>query len=223
MSCRAEMPLEQRELLVEGAQALGLVLSDAQCDTLLAFQAMLIKWNRVYNLTAVRKSADMLTHHLLDSLAVVPALVGRVDHLPARLLDVGSGGGLPGVVLAALLPELEVTCVDTVGKKASFVRQVAAELKLANLHAAHARVEDLRLKPFDIITSRAFASLADFTNLTHHLLAANGVWMAMKGKHPAEEIAALPAKWDVFHVEQLMVPGLNAERCLIWIRHAPPL
>jgi len=217
------MPLEQRELLKSGALALGLALTDAQCDTLLAYQAMLIKWNQVYNLTAVRKPADMLTHHLLDSLAVLPALQGRVDHQPARLLDVGSGGGLPGVVLAALLPKLEVTCVDTVGKKASFVRQVAAELKLSNLSAAHARVEDLRLKPFDVITSRAFASLADFTRLTRHLLSTDGVWMAMKGKHPAEEITAMPSEWDVFHVEQLTVPGLNAERCLIWIRHAPPL
>ncbi|MBC7955476.1 MAG: 16S rRNA (guanine(527)-N(7))-methyltransferase RsmG [Cytophagales bacterium] len=217
------MPLEQRELLMSGAQALGLALTDAQCDILLAYQSMLIKWNQVYNLTAVRKPADMLTHHLLDSLAVLPALQGRVDDMPARLLDVGSGGGLPGVVLAALLPKLDVTCVDTVGKKASFVRQVAAELKLRNLGAAHARVEDLRLRPFDVITSRAFASLADFTRLTRHLIATDGVWMAMKGKHPADEIAALASEWDVFHVEQLTVPGLNAERCLIWIRHAPPL
>ncbi len=217
------MPREQRELLAAGAQSLGVSLSEAQCDTLLAYQAMLLKWNQVYNLTAVRKPADMLTHHLLDSLAVLPSLLHHLGTRPARLLDVGSGGGLPGVVLAIMLPDLDVTCVDTVGKKASFVRQVAAELKLRNLNAAHARVEDLRLKPFDVITSRAFASLDDFTRLTRHLLAGEGVWLAMKGKTPADEIAALPPEWDVFHVEQLAVPGLDAERCLVWIRRALPL
>jgi 16S rRNA (guanine527-N7)-methyltransferase len=217
------MPREQRELLAAGAQSLGVGLSESQCDTLLAYQAMLLKWNQVYNLTAVRKPADMLTHHLLDSLAVLPALQRRLGQRPARLLDVGSGGGLPGVVLAIMLPELDVTCVDTVGKKASFVRQVAAELKLANLSAAHARVEDLRVKPFDVITSRAFASLADFTRLTRHMLADAGAWMAMKGKTPSDEIAALPPEWHVFHVEQLTVPGLDAERCLVWIQRASPL
>jgi 16S rRNA (guanine527-N7)-methyltransferase len=216
------MPLEQRELLTAGAQALGLSLSEPQCDALLAYQALLTKWNQVYNLTAVRKPAEMLTHHLLDSLAVLPPLQRHLAARPARLLDVGSGGGLPGVVLAIMLPELDVTCVDTVGKKASFIRQVAAELTLRNLSAAHARVEDLRLKPFDVITSRAFASLPDFTRLTKHLLSTGGVWMAMKGKVPADEIEGLPSEWDVFHVEQLAVPGLNAERCLLWIRHALP-
>lgn len=216
------MPLEQRELLAAGARALGLSVSDEQCDALLAYQAMLIKWNQVYNLTAVRKPADMLTHHLLDSLSVLVPLQRHLVGRPARMLDVGSGGGLPGVVLAIMLPELDVTCVDTVGKKASFIRQVAAELKLRNLSAAHARVEDLHLKAFDVITSRAFASLADFTRLTQHLLSGGGVWMAMKGKNPADEIAALPSEWDVFHVEQLAVPGLNADRCLLWIRHAQP-
>ncbi len=215
------MPPEQHELLAQGAQALGLSLSDAQCDTLLAYQALLAKWNQVYNLTAVRKPADMLTHHLLDSLSVLPPLRRHLAGKPARLLDVGSGGGLPGVVLAALLPGADVTCVDTVGKKASFIRQAAAELKLPNLSAAHARVEDLRLKPFDVITSRAFASLADFTRLTKHLVSTDGVWMAMKGKMPVDEIAALPSEWGVFHVEQLTVPGLNAERCLLWIRRTP--
>ena len=216
------MPREQQEALALGARSLGLTLSEVQCDTLLAYQAMLTKWNQVYNLTAVRKPADMLTHHLLDSLAVLPPLQRYLAGRSARVLDVGSGGGLPGAVLAALLPDADVTCVDTVGKKASFIRQVAAELKLRNLSAAHARVEDLRLKPFDVITSRAFASLADFVRLTHHLLAMDGSWMAMKGKTPVEEIAALPREWDVFHVEQLAVPGLEAERCLVWVRHAHP-
>ncbi|MEO8155334.1 MAG: 16S rRNA (guanine(527)-N(7))-methyltransferase RsmG [Rhizobacter sp.] len=214
------MPLEQQEALKLGARSLGLTLSEAQCDTLLAYQAMLLKWNLVYNLTAVRKPADMLTHHLLDSLAVLPPLRRHLAGRSARMLDVGSGGGLPGVVLAVLLPELEMICVDAVGKKASFVRQVAGELKLRNLSAAHARVEDLQLKPVDVITSRAFASLADFIRLTEHLLVTDGAWMAMKGKAPTEEIAALPSELNVFHVEQLTVPGLDAERCLVWIRRA---
>jgi 16S rRNA (guanine527-N7)-methyltransferase len=217
------MPLEQWEVLKQGAEALGLSPSDGQCDALLAYQAMLIKWNQVYNLTAVRQPEDMLTHHLLDSLAVLPPLERHLANRPARLLDVGSGGGLPGAVLAIMLPALRVTCVDTVGKKASFVRQVAGDLKLPNLSAEHARVESLRSQPFDVITSRAFASLSDFTRLTGHLMSAEGAWMAMKGKPPTDEIAALPSESHVFHVEQLVVPGLNAERCLVWIHKGNPL
>jgi 16S rRNA (guanine527-N7)-methyltransferase len=213
----------QREALLKGAQALGVPLSDAQCQALLDYLMLLQKWNEVYNLTAVRRPAEMLTHHLLDSLAVLPPLRRHLAGRAARILDVGSGGGLPGVVLAILEPHLEVTCVDTVGKKAIFIRQVGVELKLPNLGAVHARVEDLRLPPFYVVTSRAFASLADFTRLTRHLVGEQGVWMAMKGKMPSDEIAALPAEWSVFHVEQLTVPGLNAERCLVWLHRAPPL
>lgn len=213
----------QRDALLKGAKALGVSLSDAQCQALLDYLALLQKWNEVYNLTAVRRPAEMLTHHLLDSLAVLPPLRRHLAGRAARILDVGSGGGLPGVVLAILEPELEVTCVDTVGKKAIFIRQVGVELKLPNLGAVHARVEDLRLPPFDVITSRAFASLTDFIRLTRQLVRESGVWMAMKGKQPEDEIAALPADWSVFHVEQLTVPGLNAERCLVWARKAPPL
>jgi 16S rRNA (guanine527-N7)-methyltransferase len=215
------MLLEQRDALLRGADSLGVALSEAQCEGLLGYLALLQKWNAVYNLTAVRQPAEMLTHHLLDSLAALPPLRRHLADRGARVLDVGSGGGLPGVVFAILEPQLEVTCVDSVGKKATFVRQVRAELKLPNLHAVHARVEDLRLPPFDVVTSRAFASLADFTRLTRHLLAEQGVWMAMKGRQPDEEIAALPSGLDVFHVEQLHVPGLNAERCLVWTRKAP--
>ena len=216
------MPPDQRELLEHGAQSLGVNLSEAQGDALLAYQALLLKWNQVYNLTAVRNPLDMLTHHLLDSLSMLPPLRRHLAGRASRLLDVGSGGGLPGVVLAIMQPELDVTCVDTVGKKASFVRQAAAELRLRNLSAAHARVEDLRLKPFDVITSRAFASLADFTHLTRHLLSTDGVWMAMKGRVPVDEVAELPSECDVFHVEQLTVPGLDAERCLLWVRRTLP-
>ncbi len=217
------MPRELRDALTDGAAALGLALTDAQTQALLDYLALLQKWNGVYNLTAVRRPGEMLTHHLLDSLAVVAPLRRHLAGRATRVLDVGSGGGLPGVVLAILEPALDVTCVDAVGKKASFVRQVSAELRLPQLGAVHARVEDLRLPPFDVITSRAFASLADFTRLTRHLLAKEGAWMAMKGKLPKDEMEALPADWRVFHVEQLHVPGLNAERCLIWIQRAPPL
>jgi 16S rRNA (guanine527-N7)-methyltransferase len=163
----------------------------------------------------------MLVQHLLDSLAVLGPLdrwLAEAGVGAPRLLDVGSGGGLPGVVIAVLRPAVAVTCVDTVGKKATFVRQVAAELRLPNLQARHARVEDLAEPPFDVITARAFASLDDLVALTRSLLAPGGCWMAMKGQHPIAEIAALPANVELFHVEQLAVPGLDAERCLIWMR-----
>ena len=205
------------------SEALGLGISDAQGELLMRFMALLQRWNGTYNLTAVRDPAQMQTQHLADCLTVVPALRRHREATGAkRLLDVGSGGGLPGVVLAVLEDSLSVYCVDTVGKKAAFVRQVAAELGLRNLHAEHARVEQLKLPPFDIVTSRAFASLADFTALTRQHLAPGAVWMAMKGKRPDEEVATLPADIDVFHVEPLLVPGLDAERCLVWMRLNPP-
>jgi 16S rRNA (guanine527-N7)-methyltransferase len=139
----------------------------------------------------------------------------------ARILDVGSGAGLPGVVLSLMRPNWVVHCVDAVAKKASFVRQVAVELRLKNLHAEHARVEALRLPAFDVVVSRAFASLADFTAWSRGQLAPGGVWLAMKGRLPEEEIAALPSWVSVFHVEQLQVPGLDAQRCLVWMRPSP--
>lgn len=182
------------------------------------YLALLAKWNRAYNLTAVRDPAEMRLQHLADCLAVVEPLRQRVGDGPRRLLDVGSGGGLPGVVLALSEPAWDVTCVDAVGKKASFVRQVAAELALPNLHARHARVEALKEAPFDVVTSRAFASLADFVRWTRPLLAAKGLWMAMKGKRPESELAALPADVEVVDVEPVSVPGLDAERCLVWMR-----
>jgi 16S rRNA (guanine527-N7)-methyltransferase len=132
------------------------------------------------------------------------------------VLDVGSGGGLPGVVLAICRPELDVTCVDAVAKKAAFIQQVAGALALGRLHGVHARVETLS-QTWPVITSRAFASLADFTLWSESALAADGVWLAMKGKHPDQELAELPAKVRVFHVEPLQVPGLDARRCLVWM------
>ncbi|RZI81178.1 MAG: 16S rRNA (guanine(527)-N(7))-methyltransferase RsmG [Rubrivivax sp.] len=193
-------------------------LTDAQIDQLLAYVSMMGQWGKTYNLTAVRNPADMLRLHLLDSLVVRAPLWRHLQGKGASILDVGSGGGLPGVVLAITMPQLEVTCVDAVAKKAAFVRQVAAELRLPNLRAEHSRVEDLKPKPWQVITSRAFASLVDFVTLTQHLRAPDGVWMAMKGKHPGDEIDALPPELAVFHVEQLKVPDLDAERCLVWMR-----
>jgi len=207
-----------RAPLAGAAQTLGLNLSDAQLDQLLAYLALIQKWNKVYNLTAVRDPVAMLTQHLVDSLSLLPALRRHAAGRPLRLMDVGSGGGLPGVVVAICNPDIDVTCVDAVGKKATFIKQVAAELGLRNLHGEHSRVEELKVPPFDLITSRAFASLLDFTTLTRQHLKPSAIWLAMKGQHPTEELAALPSDLDVFHVEQLEVPGLDAQRCLIWIK-----
>lgn len=210
---------------------LGLGPASVPVDRLLAYLDLLQRWNATYNLTAVRDPQQMLTQHLADCLAVVGPMsrqfgtAARRDGDPSpalRVLDVGSGGGLPGIVLAAMFPRWQVICVDTVGKKAAFIRQAAVELGLRNLSAEHARVEALRAPPFDVITSRAFSSLVDFTRLTGQLLAPQGIWMAMKGKVPQDELSALPPEIQVFHVEPIVVPGLNAERCLVWMRPAGP-
>lgn len=205
--------------LEAAASQLQIVLPCGGAAQLLAFVDLLRRWNSTYNLTALRDPDEMLVQHLFDCLAVVGPLVRELPKGPARLLDVGSGGGLPGVVLAMLVPELDVTCVDAVGKKAAFVRQAGVELGLRNLHAEHGRVETLRAAtPFDVVSSRAFASLADFTRLTRRHVGESSIWMAMKGKRPDDEIAALPADVEVFHVEPLTVPELDAERCLVWLR-----
>ena len=206
--------------LREGLSELGLQLDDAQVGKLLQYLALLQKWNKVYNLTSVRDPAEMLTHHLLDSLAVVGPLLRQTGDRSLRLLDVGSGAGLPGVVIAICCPQFQVDCVDTVAKKAAFIQQAAATLQLPNLRGVHARVESLA-GPYDVIASRAFASLADFVTWSSAALAPRGLWLAMKGKHPEPEIETLPKASIVFHVEQLTVPRLAAERCLIWLRRAP--
>ncbi len=203
-----------------GLAALRLQASENIAAKLLQHLDLLHKWNRAYNLSAVRDPQQMLPQHLLDCLAAVPALDRHLGPRSARILDVGSGAGLPGVVWALMRPQWSVVCVDTVAKKVSFVRQVIAELGLKNLCAEHARVEALRAGAFDVIACRAFASLDDFTALTGAHLAADGCWVAMKGKLPEDEIAALPSRVDVFHVEQLHVPGLDAQRCLVWMRPA---
>jgi 16S rRNA (guanine527-N7)-methyltransferase len=222
-------PLDEK--LRAGLALLELPLDDAQVQQLLAYQALIQKWTKVYNLTAVRNPEEMLTHHLLDSLAVVNPLRQQLAQSPGvagfgvcpgsslRLLDVGSGAGLPGVAIAFCCPDIKVDCVDTVGKKAAFIQQVAVTLKLPNLRGVHARVESLTDK-YQVISSRAFASLFDFTRWSAQALAEQGIWMAMKGKYPAEELLALPSHVAMFHVEQLDVPGLNAERCVLWMRSA---
>jgi 16S rRNA (guanine527-N7)-methyltransferase len=204
------------DTLREGAAALGVTLSDRQGEQLLAYGTLMLKWNKVYNLTAVRDPAGVMTHHLLDSLAVIAPLQRQYPE-KGRLLDVGSGAGLPGVIIAIMRPDIDVSCLDAVAKKAAFVQQVAVELELPNLRGLHARVELLE-GSYNVISSRAFASLPDFFNGSKHLLAADGVWLAMKGKMPADELAALPSEVAVFHVEQLTVPGLDAERCIVWAR-----
>jgi 16S rRNA (guanine527-N7)-methyltransferase len=207
--------------LQSAAEQLGMAPSNEHIKRLLAYRDLIAKWNQVYNLTSLRDPAQMLSHHIIDSLAAAPALQKHLDQAGlahCRLLDVGSGGGLPGVVLASVLPQIDVTCVDTVGKKAAFVQQAAGTLMLSNLRGVHARVEQMRAEPFDVITSRAFASLLDFVQLTRTHLKPGGVWMALKGKRPDDEIAALPADVRVNHVQPIHVPGLDAERCIVWMQ-----
>jgi len=212
---------EPGSVLEEGARALGLALSPDTLHQLLSYVALLLKWNRVYNLTAVREPQEVITHHVLDSLSILPPLLRHTQGRPTRVLDVGSGGGLPGVVLAICRPELDVTCVDAVAKKAAFIQQVAGALALNHLHGVHARVETLT-QTWPVITSRAFASLADFTAWSQAALAPGGCWLAMKGKQPGQEITDLPASVQVFHVEPLDVPGLAAQRCLVWMGRSGP-
>ena len=218
------MSIELKLALAEGISALGLSMSEGVQERLLDYMALIQKWNKVYNLTALRDPQEILTHHVLDSLSAIGPLMRQAASFDEAFsfLDVGSGGGLPGVVIAICCPKVKVTCVDTVSKKAAFVQQVAASLKLVNLKGLHARVETLT-GPFDVIGSRAFASLPDFINWSSGALAPKGIWMAMKGKLPVEEMAALPPTAQVFHVEQLQVPGLDAARCMIWMKKSPAL
>jgi 16S rRNA (guanine527-N7)-methyltransferase len=211
-----------QDTLHQAAQQLALDLQPNQVDQLLAYLALLQQWNAVYNLTAVRDPDQMLRLHVIDCLAAAPALQRHIATNPRfSVLDVGSGAGLPGIVFAILHPQAQVSCIDTVGKKAAFIRQAAGELKLPGLTSIHGRVEKALPQAFDVISSRAFASLTDFISLTRRHLKPRGVWMAMKGKVPTDEMSALPPDIDVFHVEPLQVPGLDAERCLIWMRQQP--
>lgn len=197
--------------LAAGLAELGLDLpADAQ-HKLLAFRDLLLKWNKTYNLTALRDPAQAVSHHLLDSLAILP----HVGDGP--LLDVGAGGGLPGIPLAIARPQLSVSMVDTVQKKATFLQQAAIELGLKNVAVHHARVEEMRGQ-YAQISSRAFAETGLFVELTRHLLAPGGRWLAMKGIRPDDELSALPADIAVDSIIPLHVPGLDAERHLIILK-----
>jgi len=197
---------ELADKLAAGVVQMGLQISDEVQQQLLSYLALLDKWNKVYNLTAVREPLEMVTLHLLDSLSVLPYIKGP------RLLDVGSGGGLPGIVLAICLPQLRVTTIDTVQKKTIFMRQVKGELGLDNLEVVHARVEAFETEPFDQIISRAFAEIGLFIELTRQLMAKNGHWLAMKGVSPQHDLALLQGIKSTIH--PLSVAGLQAERHL---------
>lgn len=200
--------MNQAALLAQGIANMGLAVSDEAQQKLLAYLALLQKWNKVYNLTAVRDPLEMVTLHLLDSLSVLPYVNSN------NILDVGSGGGLPGIVLAICKPELQVTTIDTVQKKVIFMRQVKGELGLDNLTPVHARVENFKPDvPFEIVISRAFSEIALFVQLTKHLIAENGQWLAMKGIMPADELEGLPL--TPVQVIALKVAGLDAERHLL--------
>ena len=202
------MSIEQQ--LKAGIAALGLALPEGAEAKLLAYLALLDKWNRVYNLTAVRDAERMVSHHLLDSLAAVPFFQGE------SVLDVGSGGGLPGIPLAIARPQVRVTLIDSIAKKTAFLLQAKAELGLGNMTVVTGRVEDYRpAEGFDVITSRAFSDLKEFVALTRHLLKPDGCWLAMKGLYPNEEIAQLPPGVKVSADHALVVPGLDATRHLI--------
>jgi 16S rRNA (guanine527-N7)-methyltransferase len=196
--------------LAAGIEALGLDIDEATRSRLLAYGALLMKWNKVYNLSAIRDEAGMLDLHLLDSLTVLP----HVDF--PRIADVGTGGGLPGIPLAICRPQMDVALVETVNKKASFLRQAKGELGLGNLAVHNCRVEQLQPEQlFPAVISRAFASLNDFITLTAHLLAPEGVWLAMKGVYPDDELAALPPGIVLRSSHRLEVPGVAAERHLL--------
>jgi 16S rRNA (guanine527-N7)-methyltransferase len=208
------------QLLKNGVTNLQLDLSQAQQDQLLDYLALLHKWNHVYNLTSVRDPVQMMTLHLLDSLAAVPAFAGA-----ANVLDVGAGGGLPGIVLAIARPDMKVSMIDTVHKKTAFLTQVKVELGLANVTVYTKKVQDLQVKqPFDVITSRAFADLSDFIEWSQHLLAEDGRFIALKGTAPADERERLQERlqgdWKVQDLQALQVPGLEAERHLVFVQRA---
>ncbi|QLF93536.1 16S rRNA (guanine(527)-N(7))-methyltransferase RsmG [Pseudomonas sp. ABC1] len=201
--------------LSQGAEQLGVALDDGQKERLLGYLALLIKWNKAYNLTAVRNPDEMVSRHLLDSLSVVEYVRAAGDNI----LDVGSGGGMPGIPLAILFPQRRFTLLDSNGKKTRFLTQVKLELKLANLEVIHSRVESFRPEqPFSGITSRAFSSLHDFTEWTRHLGDVDTQWLAMKGVHPSDELQALPADFNLQACHLLQVPGCQGQRHLLILR-----
>jgi 16S rRNA (guanine527-N7)-methyltransferase len=202
------------EVLAAGIEEMQLEVTQAQQEQLLDYLALMFKWNAVYNLTSLRDPMQMVTHHLLDSLAAVPAFAGA-----RNVLDVGAGGGLPGIVLAIVRPDMKVSMIDTVHKKTAFLTQVKAQLGLARVTIHTMKVQELEVSDkFDVITSRAFADLSDFVNWSSHLLAEGGSYIALKGVAPQDEQQRLPAAWRVTKLEPLQVPRLGAERHLVFIQ-----
>jgi 16S rRNA (guanine527-N7)-methyltransferase len=204
---------ELARVLADGIAEMALDVDAAQQDQLMAYLQLMHKWNGVYNLTSLRDPMQMVTHHLLDSLAAVPAFAGA-----RNVLDVGAGGGLPGIVLAMTRPDMQLAMIDTVHKKTAFLTQVKAELGLSNATVYTMKVQDLTVRDkFDVITSRAFADLSDFVNWSGHLLAEGGKFIALKGTAPSEERERVPAQWRVSDLQPLQVPRLGAERHLVYI------
>ncbi|MCA1247608.1 16S rRNA (guanine(527)-N(7))-methyltransferase RsmG [Massilia sp. MS-15] len=204
------------QVLADGIKDMQLDVSAAQQEQLLDYLALMNKWNSVYNLTSLRDPMQMVTHHLLDSLAAVPAFAGA-----RNVLDVGAGGGLPGVVLAICRPDMKVAMIDTVHKKTAFLKQVKAELELVNVTVHTMKVQDLEVSDkFDVITSRAFADLSDFLEWSGHLLQEGGRFIALKGTAPAEEQERVPAAWKVTGLQALQVPRLGAERHLVFVERS---
>ena len=211
------------QALHDASTSLGLSISGEQASRLVSYVGLLSRWNAVYNLTALKDRNALFTHHVLDCLSVVTPLRRQLPSTGSlSVLDAGSGAGLPGVILAIMEPRLRVVCVDGVSKKTAFVRHVASELAVANLRAEHRRLEEINSCDSDVVTSRALSSLSDLVRLTGGALAPAGIWMAMKGKVPAQEIASVSQLAEVFHVEQVKVPYLQAERCLVWMRPLLP-
>lgn len=204
------------QVLADGIKDMHLDVSATQQDKLLDYLALMNKWNSVYNLTSLRDPMQMVTHHLLDSLAAVPAFTDA-----RNVLDVGAGGGLPGVVLAICRLDMKLSMIDTVHKKTAFLKQVKAELELANVTVHTMKVQELEVSDkFDVITSRAFADLTDFLNWSGHLLAEGGKFIALKGTAPAEEQERIPAEWKISGLQPLQVPRLGAERHLIFVERS---
>jgi len=201
------------DVLNDGIEAMDLPLWAAQREQLMDYLALMAKWNGVYNLTSLRDPMQMVTHHLLDSLAAVSAFEGAKN-----VLDVGAGGGLPGIVLAIARPDMQVSLIDTVHKKTAFLTQVKAELGLKNVTVYTMKVQDLKAGPFDVITSRAFADLSDFVNWSGHLLGEGGKFIALKGTAPANEQERLPGEWKIQELRPIKVPKVEAERHLVFIK-----
>ncbi|MEE5121439.1 MULTISPECIES: 16S rRNA (guanine(527)-N(7))-methyltransferase RsmG [Pseudomonas] len=208
---------QHAEELSTGARALGIELTPVQHEQLLAYLALLIKWNKAYNLTAVRNPDEMVSRHLLDSLSVIPFIDSDAEN--ERWLDVGSGGGMPGIPMAIMFPQMNVSLLDSNGKKTRFQTQVKLELKLDNLEVIHSRAETYQPDvPFNGIISRAFSSLEDFAGWTRHMGDTQTRWLAMKGLHPVDELVALPTDFHLDSAQALTVPGCQGQRHLLILR-----